>query len=1525
MARTQTLRVELVGDTRGFNRAMVRAQGRANTFGNAIRGLGLAVGGVTVAAGKLAIDFDKSMRNVNSIAQLPERRLQKLEKRVLGLAGKTAQAPKTLADGLYDLVSSGFDANQSMVILNKSAKAATAGLTDTATSTKAVAAVLNAYHLKAKDAGKVSDTLFETVNRGVITFEELASTVGDVLPFASSLGVNLDQVGASISTMTKAGISAPETMTRIKNVMVSLLKPGEGLKKALHDVGAESGEALVKQKGFQGALEDLIGTTDGSKKAVAKLFPNIRALGGALALTGDNAKGADTDLKAFGDTSGATDKALKQQAKSTAYQWNRLKAQVEALAISYGQKLLPRINDVIGLLSNPHITIDEKFRRLRGMLLKDFDRLAPKITAAIDRVTPAIIAAVASSAPKAAEHFAKAFVNAGVWSKLIIGGVLLRRLGGLRAFEMLGLQAGTAMGQGMAAGAAASGARGRGGGAAGAVGGGLVGGALARGKNLFKGAGKLAGKFAALDFAINLVDSKGNPIAAAINSAHDLTFGIVPKVHVKSGSEKQNEQLVQLSGSLDNLTKKRDTRGLADLIDKFRTMGDEARAFNADKVAAQYDKLTSRAQKALRGIVGSERDTAQAGDRFAAAIKGLRLKGSKDFDGLVQHVTFGSKQILKIGGGNSEKTQAEITRQFRLARQRVQEAMDGQVISVKEGTRLLHQLAVKELGIYGIKAGKVDVVLAKGANGELRPHQRGGHIAGGKPSGDSIPAMLERGEYVLNRKAVQKVGRGRLDRLNFGDAPRFQQGGTVGLQGGGSVTGDTDFLPALMRALRGLSAAAHTPIFVQSGRRTVAEQLAQGPSTPGHPVAGPNGPHVRGVAADITPGYSVFGRLAGRFGLGFTVMPQEPWHIQLLNAATAGGARAMDAFKGLARPVLKGPASAQLEASQGALDRVLSAANQSVAAAIGASFANGSESGAGFSGGSATGNGADLMRGIATQRGWNFPDWWALDASETSHGRNLTNPTSTARLRGQFLDFNWGKYGPGSDPRQNPTMAQQIEAMAAYIADRYGNPTAAWAFHRAHNYYQHGGLVGLQAGGAPWGWQTPRSGDFGRGGGLNAAHGFGINQTLKQLRGRKTPKLRRQAIRALTDKIKRVGLPGKLAHSLTGLATDSNTFGEFADRASAITDTDQIQTALENELARRQAAGKSFPDADQQKLVESMLGRVQGHTQQEWLVKQLTALGGWRNAIVRAEQVVAKRREKIETLLDRARKRLEDMRHQISRMTKVNDRLKKRLKHVDRRLQNAKDHPGRNKDLIRQLQDRKGGLHAQLVHNTRTLRQTGRLKDALKEKVIPALTGQRGRLKDTAGTLADDLVTVQGLGGPHTIIKSLPVVGTLGGSILDAQLELRDLTRNPPRVTAEDTGDSTDARDSQRADALAELLQQANQRNAVLAAQFDVFKNTPPFAGSFGTGGVIDGRKGQARTAIVHGGEGVFTPDQMQAMGGGGDVRVIIHGDIISDRRDPVEVLLGDRRFDAAVERANRRTARNASRGLAGRGGGTLR
>ena len=315
----------------------------------------VAVGYAMVKSVESAAKFDSAMRNVNSIARLSETQYKSLSKSVLELSGKTAQAPIKLAKGMYDLVSSGFDAKESLLILESSAKAASAGLTTAEVATGAVAAVLNAYKRPAADAAEVSDDLFTTVDKGVLSFESLASSIGDVLPFAQAVGVPLKQVGAAVATLTKAGISAPEAMTRIKGALSALISPSNAMKDSFQKLGVASGEELIKKTGsLQGALQALTGTVGNNKSAVAKLFPDIRGLSAALLTTGQNAKSANVDLAAFGNTTGATDRVLEEQKKGVDYQVKLIKSQLSQLGVQIGGFLLPGLTM---LLSNTTATL----------------------------------------------------------------------------------------------------------------------------------------------------------------------------------------------------------------------------------------------------------------------------------------------------------------------------------------------------------------------------------------------------------------------------------------------------------------------------------------------------------------------------------------------------------------------------------------------------------------------------------------------------------------------------------------------------------------------------------------------------------------------------------------------------------------------------------------------------------------------------------------------------------------------------------------------------------------------------------------------------------------------------------------------------------------------------------------------------------------------------------------------------------------------------------------------------------------
>lgn len=177
---------------------------------------------------------------------------------------------------------------------------------------------------------------------------------------------------------------------------------------------------------------------------------------------------------------------------------------------------------------------------------------------------------------------------------------------------------------------------------------------------------------------------------------------------------------------------------------------------------------------------------------------------------------------------------------------------------------------------------------------------RGGKVPG-QGNGDTVPAMLTPGEFVVNKRAAQAIGPEVLKMLNRADSHGINRedishhaGGYIQhFAEGGWVTGRVGGMhPEFMRRLgRWAKEELNRPYNIGSGYRSLAEQarlyarwLAR---VPGQAPAAPPGSsnHNFGLASD---GARLGGRNPGKYGLVYP-MSYEPWHIEPVGARAMRG------------------------------------------------------------------------------------------------------------------------------------------------------------------------------------------------------------------------------------------------------------------------------------------------------------------------------------------------------------------------------------------------------------------------------------------------------------------------------------------------------------------------------------------------------------------------------------------------------------------------------------------------------------
>jgi TP901 family phage tail tape measure protein len=357
-----SLRSSLLAAGRDVEKFEKQVQSSGSSAGKAgsLLSSGLKVGVLAVGAAMAysigqAVAFDTELRNLQSITKQTDSEIAAVGDTLVGLSTQLPQSAKTLAAGLYDIASSGFAGAEGLEVLEASAVAASAGLTTTEVSAKAITSVLNAYGREAKDATDVSDVLFQAVNVGVVTFEELSGTIGDVVGTAAAATVEIDEVASAIATMTLSGISAAEAGTSLNRLIQSLIDPSETLSKVLHDLGYESGAAALEQDSLSTVMLKLMDASKGSIETLLQWFPEIRAARGALALMsaeGRNYLAVVAAIEVKEKRAGAARAALNEQLKAVSAQWQLFINRVNAAAITVGTALLPVVLQVLEALSN---------------------------------------------------------------------------------------------------------------------------------------------------------------------------------------------------------------------------------------------------------------------------------------------------------------------------------------------------------------------------------------------------------------------------------------------------------------------------------------------------------------------------------------------------------------------------------------------------------------------------------------------------------------------------------------------------------------------------------------------------------------------------------------------------------------------------------------------------------------------------------------------------------------------------------------------------------------------------------------------------------------------------------------------------------------------------------------------------------------------------------------------------------------------------------------------------------------------
>ena len=337
-------------------KACEKVGGSLQSFGTKLTGLGTAVGGVTV---KMASDFENTMAKISTLTS--DGMYKSLHDGILDMSGRLGVDANEIGEAIYQGLSSGVNEQNIQDFTEKMIKLSKGGFTSVSTATDLTTTALNAYGLEITETDHLMDVFINTQNRGKTTVDQLASSMGQVIPIASSLGVNIDQLGASYAILTANGISTSESGTKLKAMFEELGDSGSDVSEILIEQTGKSFKELTAEGKSTGDVLDILKQyADNAGIGLNELFGSSEAGSAALILAKDGAAGFNEELKGMAESSGAAADAYAKVSDTFSEKCNKLKERFKEVGIAIGenlidiieQKVLPAIEDFADWLGN---------------------------------------------------------------------------------------------------------------------------------------------------------------------------------------------------------------------------------------------------------------------------------------------------------------------------------------------------------------------------------------------------------------------------------------------------------------------------------------------------------------------------------------------------------------------------------------------------------------------------------------------------------------------------------------------------------------------------------------------------------------------------------------------------------------------------------------------------------------------------------------------------------------------------------------------------------------------------------------------------------------------------------------------------------------------------------------------------------------------------------------------------------------------------------------------------------------------
>jgi TP901 family phage tail tape measure protein len=158
----------------------------------------------------------------------------------------------------------------------------------------------------------------------------------------------MEEVNASIATLTASGTPTSVATTQIRAALVGLQRPSADMDKIFQKLGFQNAQLAIESKGLKFALDAVKTASKGNNGELQTLLGSVEAVAAVNVLAGTGSEKFTAELERQANAAGSASLAYDELNKSFPRQLERLKVQFSNISIEIGQRLAPLVGMLAG-------------------------------------------------------------------------------------------------------------------------------------------------------------------------------------------------------------------------------------------------------------------------------------------------------------------------------------------------------------------------------------------------------------------------------------------------------------------------------------------------------------------------------------------------------------------------------------------------------------------------------------------------------------------------------------------------------------------------------------------------------------------------------------------------------------------------------------------------------------------------------------------------------------------------------------------------------------------------------------------------------------------------------------------------------------------------------------------------------------------------------------------------------------------------------------------------------------------------